>query len=97
MIKIADGDLQQVFLIKVREDSSNSFTNKILVIKHLKDTSNFTDSKTACKSVTGNLIAKFLMFKYVTSLNKCMKDKIPKMKYQDLFLLDGGPESIPSI
>jgi hypothetical protein len=40
----------------------------------------------------GNLIAKFLLYKYVVMLKKHMKEKIPELHYSDLFLIEGISE-----
>lgn len=79
-------------MMKVKEDLSGQFIDQIFIIKRFKDTEKFTDANEAIKSVTGNLIAKFLLYKFIVLLQKGMKEKIPDLKYNDLLLIEGLEE-----
>ena len=52
------------------------------------DVPKFTDAESAIRSSFPHLIAKFLLYKYLTTLKKSMKEKIPNLHYGDIFLLE---------
>lgn len=52
----------------------------------------FTDPESAIRSAFPHLIAKFLLYKYLVTLKKNMKERIPNLHYGDVFLLEHKQE-----